>query len=118
MEVINIDSKGRIAKEFSFKIRWSVTSSKFTINSSSVKVTSHAKVIRETAGSISGYENMKYYVELSRILSKKLTFTAGGTSTGTISGLRSGSQYTVSISTGETLPASFYLEGSGQIEEM
>lgn len=106
--------KGRgIDKEFTYKVRYSVTSSKFTVNGKTVTVDSSACITYDNAAV--NYGSFDYYIYLNGLYSRKLAFNVTGTESGTISGLVNGGKYTVTISTGEELPDNYYLEGSGTI---
>lgn len=111
-----ISASGTVAKEFEFRIRSSVKSSSFTIDSSSVGVEATAWV-EDTFGNLqSGYSGHKYTVKLNRFLtSKSLQFDIGGTESGTISGLSSGGSYTLEVQNNDYLPSSEYLVGYGTV---
>ena len=113
-----IDSKGTIAKSFSFKIRYSIESSKFTINSTSVYVDAWAEVQDSAGNSHSGYDGHRYSIEIfSVFLHKLLQFDIGGVETGTLSGFTAGNKYKMIISNNDLLPNStYYLVGAGTIE--
>ena len=115
---ITADSKGSVAKSFSFKIHYSVTSSDFTFNSSKVKVVASAHIEDYTGTWSTGNNNgHKYTVEIFRGLftSKSLQFAIGGTESGTISGLSSGKSYKVRIINNDAVSSTNYLVGSGTI---
>lgn len=88
--ITNPDAKGEIAKEFEFKIRHSVKSSKFKINSTKVSVESSAVVTDAANDSVSGYNDHPYSVSINGTYSRTLDFSTGGTESGTISGLVNG----------------------------
>ncbi|MNW56151.1 hypothetical protein MKZ15_01655 [Paenibacillus sp. FSL R7-0216] len=105
-----------VAKEFEFKIRFSVESDGFTIDSSSVDIDSTAWV-EDVFGNVeSGYEGHKYTVQLSRLLTtKSLQFDIDGTESGTISGLTSGGTYKIKIINNDYIPDGQYLVGYGSV---
>ncbi|WP_106766476.1 hypothetical protein [Paenibacillus faecalis] len=107
---------GTVAKDFEFKIRYTVESSSFTIDSSSVSVDATAWVENSVGDRQSGYSGHKYTVKLNRLLSSKsLQFDIGGTESGTISGLKSGGSYTVEVINNDYLSSGIYLVGYGSI---
>ena len=106
--------KGRgVDKTFSFKIRYSVESSGFTVNGKSVVVDASAHVTYDN--DIVNYGSFEYHVYLNGLYSRKFVFNIEGTQTGTISGLKNGGTYRVMISTGAVLPDNYYLDGEGTI---
>lgn len=111
-----IDTRG-VDKKFTFKIRYSITSKSFTINGTSVTVKASAYLTDDADNPLS-CDDFKYSVSINGVYSRKLNFNIGGTQTGTISGLKKGGSYTVTISTGESMPGDGYgyLQGSGTIE--
>ena len=118
--ITNPNAKGEIAKNFEFKIKHSVKSSKFTINSTKVSVESSAKVTDAANDPVSGYNNHPYSVSITGTYSRNLDFSTGGTESGTISGLVNGGSYTVTISNQKSFPSTpeypvLYLQGSGSI---
>lgn len=107
-----------VAKHFTYKIAHSVTSSKFTVNSSKVRITSSAVVTGGNGVPLPGFDGTRYTVSLTGIYSRTLNFYVDGTETGTISGLVNGGSYSVRIAVQEylpTYPAQHYLEGSGDV---
>ncbi len=116
---ISTDSRGSVAKRFSFKIRYSVESSKFTINSSKVKVKVSAD-IEDYTGTPSEFNNKghRYEIEIFNFLtiSKTLHCAIGGTESGTLSGFNPGSKYKVRITNNDALSDANYLVGEGTIK--
>ena len=105
-----------IDKAFSFKIRNSVESSKFTVNGSSVTITCYAAVKNSKGEIIQGYENHRYRVELKGIFSRSLDFRAQRNASGNISGLVNGGSYSVKITNLDSISSSVhYLEGDGRV---
>lgn len=84
------------------------------VNGTSAKVTASA-CLTDQADDPLNYDNFKYTVSINGVYSRKLNFNIGGTQSGTISGLQKGGTYTVTISTGESVPGNGYLQGSGKI---
>lgn len=113
--VTNPNARGTIAKSFEFKIRYSVTSSKFTVDSSTVTVSSSAQVQDRYGYNQSGYSGHAYQIQVTGIYSRNLYFSVGGTESGTISNLESGGSYKVTIINNDYLNDSLYLVGSGTI---
>ena len=111
-----------IAKSFSFKVRYGITSSKFTIDSSSVEISCNANVVNDAGDIISGFNGTPYTVQLTGIFTRKLEFSVGGTQTGTISGLSKGGNYSVGVSVDSddlpTYPFTHYLEGTGTVKNL
>lgn len=109
-------ARGTIAKSFEFKIRFSVQSTSFTIDSTSVSVEANAFVEDVFGAQVSGYSGHEYTIELTRGLStKSLQFDIDGTESGTISGLTSGGSYTMKIINNDYLSPGDYLTGWGTI---
>lgn len=79
---------GKTNKKFSFKIRYSVTSSKFNVSSTKVRITANAHVENSKGGAVSGYDGHLYSVTLSGILNRNLQFSVGESQSGTITGLK------------------------------
>ena len=111
----NTNVRGTIAKGFEFKIRYSVTSSKFTVDSSTVTVSSSAQVQDKYGYNQSGYSGHGYQIKITGVYSRNLYFSVGGTESGTISDLKSGGSYTVTIINNDYLEYNYYLVGSGSI---
>ena len=103
-------------KSFTYKIRYSVASDYFVINSTSVNIDSTAYVT-DSAGNIkSGYDGHKYSIRLEKLFfSKTLNFAVNGKESGTISGLTKGAKYMVVITNSDTLDSNRYLTGDGSI---
>ena len=112
-----VGSRDSNAKYFTFKIRHSVTSGKFTISSSTVRVDSFATVVDGADEPVAGYDPQNYSVTLYRIIGgQTLNFESGYSETGYLYGLSAGSQYRVTIAhTDATLPAGLYLSGHGNV---
>lgn len=106
---------GTVAKEFTFNIRYSVQSS-VTVNSSSVKVKASAHVEDMFGNYVSGYNGHKYTVELAKgLTSKSAQFKVGTTATKTLTGLKKGNKYTLTVINNDRLGDTVYLVGSGTI---
>lgn len=110
----NTDARG-IDKSFSFKIRYSVTSSSFTVNSSTVYVSSDAHVEDLYGNTVSGYDGHEYTVSIVGLYNRNLQFSVGGTQSGTITGLNDGGSYKVQITNNDYLSDTLYLVGSGTV---
>lgn len=113
--MISKTRSGQVIKTFSYKIRWSVTSSKFTVDSSKVKITSNAHIEDEYGTVFSGNDGHKYEVSIVGILTRNLKFSIGENESGTVSGLQKGGNYTIRITNESAVSASNYLTGSGQV---
>lgn len=113
----NPNSRSSSSREFSFKIRSSVESSYFTINSTKVSVEANANVTDEDFNWVNGFDGFPYTVTIRGVFGRKLNFEVGGTETGTVTGLVNGGEYKVEIAKGsEELPSSpftHYLSGDG-----
>lgn len=105
-----------VDKSFSFKIRYSVSSSYFKVNGTKVSVDCSAYIGDSSLYKVSGYDNFKYTVRLVGVYARKLKFDTGGTESGTISGLKKGGKYYVEISTGQEVPGYYYLIGDGTVK--
>lgn len=105
-----------VDKEFSFKVRWSVTSSNFTVSSEKVRVTADASVVDYADVPQSGYEGHLYTVTISGVYSRDLQFDIGGIETGTINNLVKGGTYRVTITNNDFLEDGRFLYGDGKIE--
>lgn len=112
----NTNARGVVVKTFSFKIRHSVTSSKFTVGSTSVYVSSDAHVEDISGNYQSGYSGHAYQISINGIYSRNLYFSINGTESGTITGLSNGNQYSVTIINNDYLSDRYYLVGSGSIK--
>lgn len=116
-EYIHWDNRTRgTDKSFSFKIRYSVTSSSFTVHSSKVVVSANAHVEDLNGNVVSGYKGHLYTVSLIGLYSRNLQFSVGSTQSGTISGLSNGGSYKVTIINNDYLDSNRYLVGSGTVE--
>lgn len=112
----SVDARGAIVKEFEFMVRYSVTSSKFKVGSTKVKVESSAYVGYSDYDAASGnYNGHTYRVEIIGVYTRSLTFEVGGDETGIISGLQDGGNYKVRIANEDNLSGSLYLIGGGTI---
>ncbi len=111
----NVNARGTIVKSFEYKIRYSVTSSSFTVGSTSVSVSSNAHVEDIYGNYASGYSGHAYQIQITGIFSRNLYFSVGGTESGTLSGLQNGGSYTVTIINNDYLSDIYYLVGSGSI---
>ena len=110
----NADARG-VDKSFTFKIRYSVTSSSFTVHSNKVTISADAQV-EDLYGNISsGYNGHKYTVSLIGLYYRNLQFEVGGTQSGTISGLNNGGSYKVQVTNNDYLSDTTYLVGSGTV---
>lgn len=111
-----IAAKGTVAKEFEFKIRYSVESSGFTISSSSVVIDSVSWVEDVFGNLVDGYSGHKYTVQLNRgLTTKSLQFTNDEIESGTISGLTDGGTYTLKVINNDYIPDGRYLVGYGTV---
>ncbi len=108
-------SNSNIDKSFEFKIRYSVTSSKFTVHSDKVLVSADAEVQDLDGNVVSGYEGHLYTVSIVGWYSRNLQFSVGYEQSGTISGLDNGGSYKVTIINNDYLSDTRYLVGSGTI---
>ncbi|MBP1905663.1 hypothetical protein J2Z32_002293 [Paenibacillus turicensis] len=107
---------GSVAKSFEFNIRYSVESTSFKIDSSSVKVKASAHVENYNGTRVSGYSGHKYTVELFKgFTTKSVQMKLGKTESGTISGLSKGSNYKLRVVNNDRLGDNHYLVGSGTI---
>lgn len=111
------DAKG-VDKTFSFKIRYSISSSKFTVHSTKVSVKANAHVEDLKGNTVSGYKGHKYTISIVGVYSRNLQFAVQGTQSGTISGLKKGGSYKVTITNNDYLDATRNLVGSGSISTM
>lgn len=117
---INNDNarSGELAKSFTFRIRYSITSSDFTVNSTSVAVVTDAHVEDIYGNEVSGYQGHAYQVDSIGIYARTLKFSIGGTQTGTVTGLQNGGSYRVRISNSDYLSDLYYLVGGGTITNL
>lgn len=107
-----------IDKSFSFKIRYSVSSSKFTVHSSKVRVSADAEVEDLNGNVMSGYNGHLYTVSVVGVYSRNLQFSVGSAQSGTISGLDNGGSYKVTITNNDYLSDTRYLVGSGTVSTL
>lgn len=106
---------GSIAKNFEFKIKYSIISSDFIIENSSVTIRSYAHIEDSSGNNVNGYTGHPYSVDLIKgFTNNGLQFTLGQTEVGTITGLSSGN-YKLEVSNNDRLPDSYYLVGSGSV---
>lgn len=110
----NTDARS-VVKSFSFKIRYSITSSSFTVNSKEVIVSADAHVENLDGDTVSGYSGHKYTVSIDGVYPRNLQFSVGGTQSGTISGLQEDGSYKVMVTNNDYLSDTRYLVGSGTI---
>lgn len=113
----NQDARG-VDKSFSFKIRYSVTSSKFTVHSEKVLVTSDAHVEDLYGNYVGGYDGHLYTVSIVGWYSRNLQFSVGNEQSGTITGLDNGGSYKVQITNNDYLSDTRYLVGSGTVSTL
>jgi len=108
-------------KDFEFKIRASVKSIPFTINSSSVSITSYGVVRDANDEIVSNYKGEKYTIDLTLDsfpwTTKSASFTVGSEEEKTITGLSSGKDYIITIrnSNMNFTGTSYYLVGYGSV---
>lgn len=102
-------------KTFNFNIRYSVTSSSFTINGTKVRVTANANVQDLQGVNQSGYDGHLYTVSIVGVYSRNLQFSVGSTQSGTITGLQNGGSYKVQITNNDYLSETRTLVGSGTV---
>lgn len=105
-----------IDKSFTFNIRYSVESSKFTVNGDRVTVTADAHVEDNDGRYLGNFDGHLYTVSLNGWYSRSLQFSVGKEHTGTISGLKNGGKYSVKIINNDYLEYGQNLVGSGTIE--
>lgn len=111
------------AKVFSFKIRYSVTSNTFRLNSSTVRIRVYrATFVKENNTSASCCNGHEFQVDLRREAifdtHNKATFYAPFISTQTWnlgSGFYTTENYYLEINNIDTLPSDVYLAGSGEV---
>lgn len=111
------------AKTFSFKIRYSVASSNFLLNSSTVRIKVYRAVFQKSDGSSASCCNShEFQVDLRRDTifdtHNIATFYAPFTSTQTWNlggGFSTNAQYYVEINNNYSLPSGVYLVGSGEV---
>lgn len=111
------ESRG-VDKSFSFKIRYSVTSSKFTVHSDKVRVSADAEVEDLNGNIVNGYDGHLYTVSIVGWYSRNLQFSVGSKQSGTISGLDKRGSYKVTITNNDYLTDTRYLVGSGTVSTL
>ena len=114
-EYFRWDNSRGIDKFFSFKIRYSVQSSNFRVNSSKVLIASDAHIENSSGRKLYGYNGHSYTVSIGGWYSRDLKFAVGGNEAGTVSGLTKGGQYRVSIYNSDSLGEDKYLVGEGTV---
>lgn len=103
-------------KKFSFKIRYTIKSSSFTINASQAKLSVNAHVKTDSGTTVSGYNGHLYSVSLLHAVSTKtIQCSVGYAHTGTFTGLSKGKSYYVYVVNNDELPATKFLVGNGSI---
>lgn len=117
-EYIRWNNTRGVDKSFSFKVRYSVTSSKFTVHSSKVQVSAKAHVEDLDGNTESGYTGHLYTVSLVGIYTRNLQFAVGSSESGVISGLKEDGSYAVKISNNDYLTDQQYLVGSGTVSTL
>lgn len=105
-----------VDKSFTFNIRYSVQSSEFTINGTQVIVTADAEVRDDNGYYLKGFKGHLYSVSIDGWYSRWLQFSVGRKQSGTISGLKKGGKYKVTIMNNDYLEYGQNLVGSGTIE--
>lgn len=105
-----------VDKKFTFNIRYSVESSKFTINGDRVTITANANVQNDNERELSGFDGHLYTVSLNGWYSRSLQFSVGKEHTGTIRDLKKGGSYSVKIINNDYLEYGQNLVGGGKIE--
>lgn len=113
---ISTNEAGDCIKTFSFKIQYSVTSSRFKVASSSVKISANAH-IEDRYGyiyPISDNKGHKYEVDLS---GNRLFFAIDETESGDITGLSKNKYYKVTIINSDAVSDGNYLVGEGSVIE-
>lgn len=113
----NPNTRG-VDKSFSFKIRYSISSSSFTVHSTKVSVKANAHIEDLQGNVLSGYKGHKYTVSVVGVYSRNLQFAVQGTQSGTISGLQKNGSYKVTITNNDYLSATKNLVGSGTISTL
>lgn len=117
-EYVHWDMTRGTDKSFSFNIRYSLTTSSFTVHSSKVKVTANAHVEDIYGNYSSGYDGHLYTVSIVGIYSRNLQFSVGGTQSGTITGLNNGGSYKVQITNNDYLDSLHMLVGDGTVKTL
>lgn len=113
----NANARG-VDKSFSFKIRYSITSSSFTVHSSKVLVSSNAHVEDLYGNWVSGFNGHLYTVSIVGWYARNLQFSVGSSQSGTVSGLDNGGSYKVQITNNDYLSDTRYLVGSGTVSTL
>lgn len=108
-------------KYFSFKIRYSVTSSNFNISNSTVKISASANVINNDTGVVvSGYGSHEWRVNLYSTALFGKNVSSDGTIdsgvSGTFTGFNTSQNHKVTIINVDYLPSTRRLKGSGTIK--
>lgn len=112
----SVNARGAIVKEFEFMVRYSVTSSSFTVGSTKVEVESSAYVgYSDYDPAVGNYNGHVYRVEIIGWLTRSLTFEVGGDETGVVTGLQNGGSYKVRIANEDYLESPLYLIGGGTV---
>ncbi len=115
------NERGSVAKKFEFYIRYSVTSPKFIVDSTSVTIKSSAHLVDKYGVWHSKEGGFKYQIHFSAgLFGTNLNFNTEGKESGVINNLTKGGSYTIRIGTGESLPYDkdgdeLYLEGNGTV---
>ena len=117
-EYVRWDNTRGVDKSFSFNIRYSVTSSSFTVHSTKVKVTANATVQDLYGNVLSGYKGHLYTVSIVGVYSRNLQFSVGSSQSGTITGLQNNGSYKVTITNNDYLDSNKTLVGSGTISTL
>ena len=112
--------RGNVAKNFEFRIQYSITSGQFAINSNSVTVDCDAWIENKYGAEQNLDNGYDYTVSIIGLYERKLYFNTDNVQSGTISGLQSGGQYKVSIAASGAMPTDdngekMYLVGSGSV---
>ncbi len=109
---ITTDTALRTAKAFDFKIRYSLTTTKFGMGNTSAMVYTTANIVDLAENPVSGYSGHRYTVKLTGLYSRTLSFAIGGTSSGIVTGLKEGGQYSATIINNDYLDDVHYLMGT------
>lgn len=117
-EYIHWTGERNADKNFTFKIRYSVQSSKFTVHSSKVLIKSNAHIEDVYENVLSGYNGHLYQVTIDGFYSRALQFSVGSSQSGTIKGLKNGGSYRVTIINNDYLDGNKYLVGSGSVSPL
>lgn len=118
-EYVRWDTSSRgVDKSFSFCIRYSLTTSDFTVHSDRVLVTANAYVADLYGVPVNGYTGHLYTVSIVGWYSRNLQFSVGNSQSGTITGLDNGGTYKVRITNNDYLPDTRNLVGSGSVSTL